>query len=172
MVTTPVYALSAAAPTPPGAPAPSPTTEHGTPDDAHKSPMQRPTREERLAQLREYDQDKIQKHWAEPVDRSWSVSTTPSLKTGLETLAKTSKFTVKEVDCRNTSCIAVFDWPNYADAMAEYAKIAHARLDVNCSRGITLPDVQDKSQPLQATMVFDCGQWKAGGSGPMGGGAR
>ena len=129
-----------------------------------KPSVRRPTGEERLAQLRAYDEDKIQKHWAEPVDSSWSASTTPSLRTGLETLAKDSKFTVKEVDCRSTSCIAVFDWPRYSDALSEYGKIAHARLDVNCSRGITLPDVQDKSQPLQATMYFDCGQWKARGS--------
>lgn len=66
----------------------------------------------------------------------------------------------------------MFDWPSYADAMAEHGKIAQARLDVNCSRGITLPEVADKSQPLQATAYFDCGQWKAGGSVPALHGAR
>jgi hypothetical protein len=118
----------------------------------------------RMAELRAYDDAKIRKHWSDPVDPAWATTATPALRSGLEELSKSGRFRVNEVDCRDTSCVATFRWPSFADAEAEYGDLARAPLDVNCSRGITLPDVEDKKAPLEATMYFDCASWKANGS--------
>jgi hypothetical protein len=144
----------------PGAPsAPEPTAPAAK---RYTSPAARAA--DRLAELRAHDEKRIRQHWSEPIDPGWSATATPALRKGLEHLAESSKFKVANVDCRNTSCLAVFDWPSYADAEAEYAKIAHETLDVNCGRGITLPEVADPSKPLQATMYFNCAHWKSEGS--------
>ena len=122
------------------------------------------SRANRLAELRKYDEQNIQRHYADAVDSSWENITTPSLRTHLEHIAKEGTYRVADVNCRSTSCVATFEWPTRADAMREYAAIIHQQFDVNCSRGITLPETGDPSQPLQATMFLDCAQWKKGGS--------
>jgi hypothetical protein len=121
-------------------------------------------RANRMAELRAYDDNLIRQHWADPDDKAWSSITTPSLRASMESLAKSSTFKVVDVNCRSTSCLATFEWPSYDDASREFSKIADEPTQMNCTRGITLPEVTDPSQPVQATMIFGCKNWKDQGS--------
>jgi hypothetical protein len=122
------------------------------------------SRANRMTELRAYDDNLIRQHWAEPDDKAWSSITTPSLRASMESLAKASTFKVVDVNCRSTSCLATFEWPSYDDASREFSKIADEPTQMNCTRGITLPEVTDQSQPVQATMIFGCKSWKDQGS--------
>jgi len=126
--------------------------------------LERESLQDQTARLQAQSEWEISQHRAEPIDGSWSRHASRSLSEDLEKAAAEKKFRVTSVDCRNTSCLAVLEWPTYADALAGFGEVIHTPFAVNCVRGMTLPETDDPSRALSATLILDCSDWKKAGS--------
>ncbi len=121
-------------------------------------------RRNRVAELRALDEEKIRKHWSDFRDEPWSAMATPLLQSGLAAAAAKATFNVKEVDCRSTSCVASVEWSNADDATREYAGLVHTPFEINCARGITLPEMRNPcTGPLLAAELLGGMRWAFGG---------
>jgi len=125
---------------------------------------QRPSRQVAMKEIYEMEKRKVSDHYNEPIDASWAKRATPALRSDLTKLAQDKAFRLKDVDCRNETCIAEVEWPTHDVALQNYTDLATANLEVNCARTVVLPDPSDKAAPLTARMILDCKSWKGGGS--------
>ena len=138
---------------------------NGAPPSAANGALQkRPSRQVALKEIYEMEKRKVSDHYNEPIDASWAKRATPALRSDLTKLAQDKAFRLKDVDCRNETCIAEVEWPTYDAAHQSYTDLATANLEVNCARTVVLPDPSDKAAPLTARMILDCKGWKGGGS--------
>jgi hypothetical protein len=96
----------------------------------------------------------------EPLDARWAERTQPLLRSGLDGLAGKNGFRVKDVVCRNESCLGVVEWKSYAEAVKAYTSILHGLYEANCAREVILPPPSDSSASYEATFVFGCAEWK------------
>src|SRR5262245_14234806 len=112
-------------------------------------------RAEQQRHIREYE-DAIRAHDGEPLDARWADDTTPKLRTELASLAEASHFAVTAVDCKTTTCKAVFRWPSYEAAVDASPKLLHQMYEANCTRTILLPPPADPNLPYEGRMLFDC----------------
>lgn len=98
----------------------------------------------------------IAKHWASPVDPSWSGKSASSFQKDLGDVASKGKFDVVRVDCRSSSCLGTLEWSSYDDAKRNFENVLVHSYDVNCAREIFLPEPANAQARYQATAVFDC----------------
>jgi hypothetical protein len=106
----------------------------------------------------------IRQHRAEPVDPDWGPSTTELVNDDLHRLAQFAGVNIREVECRAESCRAVVGWESMGVAMENYQRLVVTPIRVNCGRTILLPEADQVQGAVEATLVFDCAEWKAAGS--------
>jgi hypothetical protein len=109
----------------------------------------------------------IRQHRAEPVDPDWGPRTTELFNADLERLADFAEIQIGEVECRTESCRAVVRWDSMDTATANYQRLVVTPVRVNCTRTILLPEADQVEGAVEATLVFDCAEWKATGSQPL-----
>jgi hypothetical protein len=123
---------------------------------------------QKMAERRAIQEEKIRRHWAEPIDQAWAITSSRYLRADIETLMRrSSSFRLVDLDCRNTSCIASIQWPTMAAAQGGFKAVLTYPFETNCSRSILIPETADPNNPLDVPMVLDCQQWKANGSKPL-----
>jgi len=115
---------------------------------------------EQQRHVREYEET-IRAHDREPLDAPWADKTARSLSAEMAALAEGGQFAVTGVDCKTTSCKAVFRWPSYAAAIKEGSKLLNHMYEANCTNTIMLPPPPDPNASYEATMLFDCEEWRA-----------
>ena len=100
----------------------------------------------------------------EPIDPSWATETSEMFTVDIDELAVKSNFTAIETECRSTRCSATIEWPTYNDAMQEFTELLHHSYQANCARHTILPEPgeSDLDTPYQATVIFDCAEWRDG----------
>jgi hypothetical protein len=125
--------------------------------EAAEPPQEQPetSPEEQRAILIKEHEDAIEAHRRAPQDRRWASSTEAILERDLEALSDGMK--VHSVDCKTQTCIATFEWANFADAVSGYGAVLHGSLEAGCGRRILLPEPSDPTIPYQATAFFECG---------------
>lgn len=116
--------------------------------------------EAQRGQLLSKHQEAIENHRREPVDSSWSRSTSELFTSDIESLAEKADLKLIEVDCKSRSCLATVEWKSFSEAQSNYSALLHHSYAANCSREILLPEPDDLAAPYQATAVFDCAGWR------------
>jgi hypothetical protein len=97
----------------------------------------------------------IEAHRSELIDPDWGPKSSNALKEALDHLTDVDKFSVENIDCRKSSCVATLKWANLLDAQKGYGGLLTANLgDLNCSTEGVLPQSSDDTQPVEATLLL------------------
>ncbi len=111
----------------------------------------------------------IDRHGVEPLDRQWAAKANAALTAAFASKIEKTSFTLKEIDCRSTTCTVKFEWPSREAAVGEWQRILAQPLQATCSREIVIPEpVPGQTGPVQATLVADCSTWVQQGSPDLG----
>jgi hypothetical protein len=102
----------------------------------------------------------IEAHYREASDARWAPAATQSTQRDLESLAVSaeSRFGIKGVDCRSTTCVAELEWSDYETAVNGYPDLLHHAYALNCARRIVLPEPGAPEQPYRASLLIDCSE--------------
>ena len=124
------------------APAPAPTQ---TPEEAQAEWIGRGAA--RQAQLA-----------VEPRDAAWSKKTTERFQKEFSQLGAAAHFTVADLDCKTTSCMAKLRWDSYRDAESSWRDVMHAPYATRCAREVftPVPTAGEMDKPYEASVFFDC----------------
>lgn len=145
---------------PPSIPSRSPPADRG-------ASMFLQNREANLAARRQAFDKQIQQHWLEPIDSPWADSASSSLRTNLVALGANNGFQVKDVSCRNVTCVATAEWKTREEAVSSVRTLLQNRYEINCGRSMYLPETDSASgNSFGADILFDCADWKKAGSTP------
>lgn len=115
-----------------------------------------------IEQLKKQQADRyrqrIADHDQEARDPSWAPGAETALTAGLQDVQKhVPTLHIEQVDCRTTSCSVKARWDSYEDAVrTSRFIIANPHNKLRCATEILLPDPADRSQPYEATALFDC----------------
>jgi hypothetical protein len=106
--------------------------------------------EQRLARYK----DRIAAHRTEAVDGNWAPQARTSVLSALKAIEKPKGFSVLEVDCRRTSCVAGVEWHSADAARSGYRELLLGRYDgINCASEIHMPtDVS--AGPLKGELLL------------------
>jgi hypothetical protein len=117
------------------------------------------------AEISQMHQAAIDQHRAERLDPRWAAATSAAFKTDFESKTDNTSFTLKEVDCRSTTCTLEFEWPSRELAATEWKKALMHRTKAPCARRIVVPEpVPGQTGPVRVSMLVDCSTWVAGGA--------
>jgi hypothetical protein len=108
----------------------------------------------------------IRRHRAEPIDPAWSSSTESLVDADLAPIETAADFDLREIECRANTCRAVVRWPRFDIARSNYRYLLATPIRVNCARTILVPEAAD-DEPVEATLILDCTDWKASGAKPL-----
>lgn len=126
-----------------------PSTEaHTPPPDLEAS------REQTLGEWEE----RLVEHENEPVDPTWSKETQEVLQGEVAGLADQGKFTVVDTKCRSKTCSTTVEWKDYGAAIEGFSPLLHHPYKHGCVREVILPEPENREQPYQATVLYDCSQ--------------
>jgi hypothetical protein len=81
----------------------------------------------------------IAEHWESSIDAEWSEASTEKLREDFERLKPSRAFTVANIDCRKTSCVAVLDWEDESQAQASGEELLGAAFQLLCSKALQMP---------------------------------
>ena len=99
----------------------------------------------------------VAEHYRQRRDSAWARSSETLLHDELQReLGDGFPGEVVEIDCRETSCVARFEWPNFEVASSSYTAIAHSDLSLHCYRQVILPLPADNEAAYQAHAHFRC----------------
>jgi hypothetical protein len=95
---------------------------------------------------------------AEPRDAAWSRKAMDTFAKEFKQLGAMGHFTVSELDCKTTSCMAKLRWDSYSDAANGWRSVMHAAYKTTCSREVfaPLPNPEDADKPYTGSVYFDC----------------
>jgi hypothetical protein len=122
------------------------------------------TTEERRRQVAARIEHAVSAHRQDPPDPSWGPSAAASFRTDLEQIATSDGFRVKSIDCRTTQCLAVVEWPSFAQAREQGGDLAHFPYAVNCARHVLQIPPQRLDVPSETTIAFDCTEARTSGT--------
>ena len=121
------------------------------------------------AEVEQQHADNIAAIRAEAVDPEWSRTVGAALRNDFALLPPDVGATVKQVDCRSTSCIISFEWQSRDLAASQWRRVMQ-QTQAPCGRAIVVPQGRpDEQGPIEVSMVLDCTQWVAHGSSPHNG---
>jgi hypothetical protein len=106
----------------------------------------------------------VEQHSQEVRDPSWAGPTETAILEDLEALRDSFKAEVREVSCRNTSCLAVLNWPDRSSALDNWQVPLSTPLRSNCVRRLIVPEAQEGEANVSVRLLFDCESWRAEGS--------
>lgn len=92
-------------------------------------------------------------HWESSIDAEWSEKAAQELRQDFTRLDPERSFTVVNIDCRKTSCIAVLDWSRQSDAEQAQADLLGAAYSLVCSKKLIFPPGKSPTG-YQTTLVF------------------
>jgi hypothetical protein len=126
------------------------------PDDA--SATQSAPTDDRLATAERARLDfeaRLAEHQASPRDSRWAAPKERAIAQSIrnQTGANTS-FSLVDVDCRSTSCVARLKWPSEQEARADIRGFMQ-NADIDCARQVTLPASSGPGD-YTASVLFDC----------------
>ncbi len=100
---------------------------------------------------------------SEPVDSRWSKEANAAFRKELGEIGARGKFTVGDVDCRTTSCLAKVDWGSYSDAESGWHQVMFGHYSKKCSRQVFVPapDEEHVNAPYEGEVFFDCTEDRA-----------
>lgn len=98
----------------------------------------------------------------EPIDPRWAHNTSEMFRADVDTPAQSGGFSVVQSECRTSRCAVIVEWPSFEDAVDGFKTLLHHDYQANCARETLLPDPDPAAagSPYQATMIFDCSDWR------------
>jgi hypothetical protein len=99
-------------------------------------------------------------HARETLDPVWAGATGAGIDEGLRAAAGDGAFTVVGVDCRERTCVAELEWPDFATAAARWPEALHAPVRASCATGVLLDPPADGAAagPYRASVIYECGR--------------
>jgi hypothetical protein len=106
----------------------------------------------------EQNSETIQRILREPKDVRWSSLAEHNFERDLGKNSRRFRYSIDEVDCRQTSCIATLTWPSFQAVLASYPSIVSGEFSLNCAAGISFkhPEPSAVNSPFHAQVIFDC----------------
>ena len=105
---------------------------------------------------RELHAARIARHDREPVDAEWSATMTKLITGQLDREAAELQFKVTRVDCRNVSCVVVFEWPSRSASLTAEGALVQSLADTPCTREVLFEEAADPAGKVTASMVLEC----------------
>jgi hypothetical protein len=112
--------------------------------------------EETKQLLLQQHQAQLDRHSREPLDPTWAQQARSSFSADFAALTREQSFTVRRLDCRNTTCVTTLEWPSYAQATESYPLLLQHPYGMDCTRSILLPEPADPTVSYQAHLFLDC----------------
>jgi hypothetical protein len=131
------------------------------PTAAPQPPSEAPsTVQAQAAQREAEDRDRAlrRRHADEGVDPRWAPTAMTTIRKALTETASQANFTVRNVDCRTTMCVANVEWPTYPKALEEFRQVADG---IPCALEVSVPPPDAPERAYQANLVMDCEDWRA-----------
>jgi hypothetical protein len=126
-------------------------------DDAG-TPAQPPPVEDRRASAERARHDfeaRLLEHRLSPRDSGWATSKERALTEGIGDQANAhTTFSLVDVDCRTTTCVARLQWPSEQEARAQIRDLVQ-NTDIDCARQVTLPP-PGSNAAYEVSVLFDC----------------
>jgi hypothetical protein len=131
----------------PGAASPEPLRGPPSPQDRYAAAER--ARQELAQRLADHDASARDSRWAAPRERVIADS--------VRKLAADShqSFSLVDVDCRTTTCVARVQWADEATARVEIRNLMQ-NTDVDCARQVALPAAPNAGVGYRASVLFDC----------------
>lgn len=108
------------------------------PESAPGSPHE--AAEQEGARRLERYRDAIAAHRLESFDATWAPQAKTSVVSALKAMEKASGFSLGEVDCRSTSCVAGVEWPSEGQARKGYRALIYGDYGTaDCATEIHMP---------------------------------
>ena len=101
----------------------------------------------------------LNNHNQEPVDRSWSATTSQRIANEIET-SGTHATMRAAADCRSTSCWADVSWQNADEAQSEYVLIPQRVIGDGCLWRVGVPSASSDGL-YRSTLYVDCASARA-----------
>jgi hypothetical protein len=103
-------------------------------------------------------QEEIAFHSQDSTDFDWAGSVETDIQGDLDDLTEETDIRVQKVECRTTSCIAVLQWPSYAEAQQTFRRFLALPHAGECGSKLILPEVESQREgdPVEATVLFQC----------------
>ena len=122
----------------------------------------RPSIAETQQRMRNDESALVDRFTREGYDTTWAPGTSASIQNDVTKLAGDRKFSVQDVKCGTTVCLARLQWPDYASVKEEYRSLLTYPYSANCARSIFVPPPDDEATSYGATLIFDCEGARAG----------
>jgi len=90
----------------------------------------------------------------ERVNEGWAREASARIASRLRGVSTRGQYQLAGVECRSTSCLATFDWPDYQTASDRYTVALYELMPVNCTRVLALPRPADPNQTYRASMLM------------------
>lgn len=113
---------------------------------------------EERARLLAMNEARLRAHDAEPVVSAWAMPATDHFRADLAGASADGGFQVKDVNCRQHTCVATLEWPSFLAASRGHRALLTTVYTENCAHGILLPEPPDPDAPYRAKAYFDCRQ--------------
>jgi hypothetical protein len=93
---------------------------------------------------------------SEPRNSAWAAAKEASISRELPRLgaAAHESFSLVNVDCRTTTCVARLEWPSEQTARNELPQLLRSTGDLGCANQIAFPP--GSGEPYRASLLFDC----------------
>jgi hypothetical protein len=141
------------------APPAAPASAAPSGDDEGNSAPKQETKSASAESDRRLHEQLLAAHRQEARNSSWASSTEQRITQALDEESRKLHVTVRDVDCRSSSCTAQVTWPSAAEARAEMSQfVEESGMGVQCARRLTLPESDRDEGPLTATMYMDCSE--------------
>jgi len=116
-----------------------------------------PEKEAAIEHARQLFAQRLADHEASTRDSRWAAPKERAIADNMRRLASDAhhSFSVLNVDCRTTMCVARLQWPDEATARAEIRSVVQD-VDVDCARQVMLAAPSGESLGYQASLLFDC----------------
>lgn len=98
-------------------------------------------------------------HNAESRDPKWADVREREIATAIGAIASDAGTgRLSAVDCREVSCVAVLEWPNFEVAMRDHANFITMDSMGDCGKHLLLEEPADRSGVYRAPLILTCGR--------------
>jgi hypothetical protein len=101
-----------------------------------------------------YREQLLAEHDAEPLDRQWSASQSRAVRDALSKDSASRQFEVKDVDCRDATCVARLTFPSSLEALRYLRKAPVA--STGCKGLTSTPTPPSGDGSYELTLFYNC----------------
>jgi hypothetical protein len=112
------------------------------------------TPEQSTERVHQQFQSELEQHARDARDAAWAPNAETKLSASLKGVS--SEGQLERVECKTTSCVATFTWPDNETAQRGYRQLLLAEYKPNCGVSTVLPDAAGAGGRYQSQMIFDC----------------